>query len=534
MVIEIFNMKFSRPAFSFLSGILAICSVLGSTTAVRAQQDISPRHEFRGVWIATVDNIDWPSKKGLPSDSQKAEFIRLLDLHKANGMNAVIMQVRPAADAFYPSTYEPWSEWLTGTQGKPPFPYYDPLLFMIEESHKRGMEFHAWLNPYRAVFNTVTSSVAPAHITRTQPKWFLDYGNKRYFDPGNPQAQEFVTAIVGDIVKRYEVDAIHFDDYFYPYRIAGKEFPDTASYLKHGNGLSIDAWRRSNVDSIIVKLKTVIRKENPNCRFGISPFGVWRNKDMDLRGSDTKAGQTNYDDLYADILLWLEKGWIDYVVPQLYWEFEHPNAPYGPLLEWWSRNTFGKDCYIGLGYYKGGSNAIWRDRTLIPRQLNAIRQTPNISGAVYFSSKSFVKNPLGWNDSLRNNYYRFPALVPPTAGINGTKPPPPRIEGARIQDGRSIIFNVRSATAIQDVRQIALYACYEAKGDFSTARLIETRPFSENVPFSVACPTDGSSIRLYVTYVNSVNRESEPEGSAAAMLRYVKRESGEWILVASE
>src|SRR6476661_9082556 len=193
-----------------------------------------PRQEFRAAWVATVDNIDWPTKGNYNSESQKEEYIRILDMHKRNGMNAVIVQVRPATDAFYPSQYEPWSEWLTGTQGKPPIPYYDPLQFMITETHKRGMEFHAWLNPYRAEFNISGPPVAATHVTRLHPDWFLDYGDKKYFDPGNKDVQQFVTAVVTDVVSRYDVDAIHFDDYFYPYRIAGKEFGDSASFAKYG------------------------------------------------------------------------------------------------------------------------------------------------------------------------------------------------------------------------------------------------------------------------------------------------------------
>ncbi len=203
-----------------------------------------PKYEFRGVWIATVDNIDWPQNGQWDSDKQKADFIRLLDMHLQNGMNAIIMQVRPSADAFFPSPYEPWSQWLTGVQGKPPSPYYDPMQFMIEETHKRGMEFHAWLNPYRANFNINSASIAPNHITRTHPEWFLTYGDKKYFDPGNKEAQKFVVDVVEDIVKRYDVDAIHMDDYFYPYRIPGKEFPDNASYRNSGSSLNKDDWRR--------------------------------------------------------------------------------------------------------------------------------------------------------------------------------------------------------------------------------------------------------------------------------------------------
>jgi uncharacterized lipoprotein YddW (UPF0748 family) len=369
-----------------------------------------PKPEFRGVWVATVDNIDWPAKGDYNSDSQKVAFLRLLDMHHHNGMNALIVQVRPSADAFYPSPYEPWSEWLTGKQGLPPSPYYDPLAFMITETHKRGMEFHAWINPYRATFNINTSSISATHITRLHPEWFLTYGDKRYFDPGNREVQRYVAGVVRDIVSRYPVDGIHFDDYFYPYRIPGREFPDQEKYLQYGNGMNKDDWRRSNTDSIILLLSQVIKEENPKCQFGISPFGVWRNADMDsVNGSLTHAGQTNYDDLYADILLWLKKGWIDYVAPQLYWEFGNKAAPYEVLLDWWSKHSFGKNCYIGLGIYKANSNTAWKDKTQLPRQIELLRNTPNIQGMIFFSSRSFEKNPNGWSDSLRLNYFSTPA-----------------------------------------------------------------------------------------------------------------------------
>jgi uncharacterized lipoprotein YddW (UPF0748 family) len=371
-----------------------------------------PRAELRAVWVATVSNIDFPSKPTISSDVQKAEFIHLLDMHQQNGMNAVVVQIRPATDALYPSPLEPWSQWLTGVQGQPPVPYYDPLQFMIEETHKRNMELHAWMNPYRAVFNIGNSSIAATHITRIHPEWFLTYGDKKYFDPGNKDVQKHVTAVVKDVVSRYAVDAIHFDDYFYPYRINGKEFPDENSYRSYGAGLNKDDWRRSNTDSIIVMLSRVIKEQNKNCQFGISPFGVWRNASQDPDGSNTKAGQTNYDDLYADILLWLKKGWIDYVAPQLYWEIGHSLADYNTLIEWWSNHTYGKNCYIGLGIYRAGSNAAWKDKTQLPRQIQKLRETPNMHGMIFFSSKTFERNPNGWNDSLRLNYFREPAFLP--------------------------------------------------------------------------------------------------------------------------
>ena len=369
--------------------------------------------EFRGVWIATVDNIDWPTKGDYNSTSQKASFIKMLDMHQRNGINALVVQIRPCTDAFYPSPYEPWSQWLTGIQGQPPSPYYDPLAFMISETHKRGMVFHAWLNPYRAEFNLTNPSLSATHITKVHPEWFLVYGDKRYFDPGNKEAQQYVTQVVSDVVSRYDVDAIHFDDYFYPYRIPGKEFPDEATFRKYGAGLTKDDWRRSNTDSIISKLSATIKKENKKCQFGISPFGVWRNQDKDpIDGSRTIGAQTNYDDLYANILLWLKKGWIDYVAPQLYWEFGHRIAPYEVLLSWWSNHTYGKHCYVGMGIYRANSNPAWKELSQLPRQIVAMRNTPNMKGMIFFSSKTFERNPNGWSDSLRLNYFKVPVKVP--------------------------------------------------------------------------------------------------------------------------
>lgn len=369
--------------------------------------------EFRGVWVATVDNIDWPSKGNFDSDLQKTEFIKLLDMHQQNGMNAMIVQIRPCTDAFYPSQYEPWSAWLTGAQGQPPSPYYDPLQFMVEETHKRNMAFHAWINPYRAEFSPNDDAVSATHITRVHPEWFIEYAGKKYFDPGNPEAQSHVVDVVTDVVSRYAVDAIHFDDYFYPYPINGKKFGDDSTYKQYGKGMARDNWRRSNTDSIISRLYAAIKKQNSKCLFGISPFGVWRNADKDaVNGSKTNGSISNYDDLYADILLWLKNGWADYVAPQLYWEFSHKQAPFNTLLEWWGKHTYSKHCYIGLGIYKAGSNAAWRDKNLLPKQIEAIRNTPNIQGMAFFSSKSFENNPNGWSDSLKLNYFKEKAAVP--------------------------------------------------------------------------------------------------------------------------
>ncbi|HEX5655428.1 MAG TPA: family 10 glycosylhydrolase [Chitinophagaceae bacterium] len=473
-----------------------------------------PKYEFRGVWIATVDNIDWPARGVSNPEAQKADFIRQLDLHQRNGMNAVIVQVRPAADAFYPSQYEPWSQWLTGVQGRPPSPYYDPLQFMIREAHKRGMEFHAWLNPYRANFNIGSASIASHHITRTRPDWFLSYGDKKYFDPANKEAQQFVVNVVRDIVKRYDIDAIHMDDYFYPYRIAGREFPDAASYARSGSTLNKEDWRRSNVDSIIRKLGKAIKEEKKHVRFGISPFSVWRNKDKDPRGSDSQASQTNYDDLYADILLWLQKGWIDYVTPQLYLEIGHEKIAYEKMLAWWSQHSYGKHIYIGHGIYRVNErNAAWKNPAELPNQIKLLRRYPNVQGSIYFSSKSFNNNPNGWNDSLRNNYYKYPALLPPMRWIDNEKPWAPLVEKTLTRDS-VISFSVKPDP--RNLIPIKYYVVYKY------APQADTEPFGNQPKFisRFVMQPDGFtmtdtlasrdySYRYLITAVGKNNLESE-------------------------
>lgn len=478
-----------------------------------------PKYEFRAAWIATVDNIDWPSRGNYHSEGQKAEFIRLIDMLKGLGMNAVIVQIRPSTDAFYPSPYEPWSEWLTGKQGKQPYPYYDPLKFMIDEVHKRGMEFHAWCNPYRAEFQIGKSSVTPTHVTKVHPQWFLAYGGKRYFDPGNKDAQEHVVKVIRDIVKRYDVDALHFDDYFYPYRIAGKEFPDDKTFSKYANGLDRADWRRANVDSIIAKLSRAIKEEKATCRFGISPFGVWRNKSVDSLGSDTKAGQTNYDDLYADILLWLKDGYIDYVVPQLYWEHGHRAAPYEVLVDWWSKNTFGKQCYVGLGVYKGGSNTRWKDNTIIPLQIEDSRKYATIEGQVYFSTRSFLSNPNGWNDSLQQHYYKYPALLPPMHWIDSIQPLPPVINAISIDSNvvnQNIVVSITNVDKENHARKFALYTFSNLDSiDISTkAPSIIIPASNDSAVYAISIstllqPAIGKEIYIGITTVDTNNMESE-------------------------
>jgi uncharacterized lipoprotein YddW (UPF0748 family) len=474
--------------------------------SIKAISQKSPQYEFRAVWIATVENIDWPSKRNLSADQQKAEFLKILDMHQRNGMNAIIMQIRPVSDAFYPSQYEPWSEYLNGKQGLPPTPYYDPLQFMIEETHKRGMEFHAWINPYRAVFNVTRSSVSPSHVTRLFPQWFLTYGSTKYFDPGLPQARVHVNRVIRDLVERYDLDAIHFDDYFYPYKIPGKEFPDGNSYAKYGNGMSLEDWRRSNVDTIIKMLGQTIKSVNPRVKFGISPFGVWRNQDKDPRGSATKAGVTNYDGLYADILLWLEKGWIDYVAPQLYWEIGFKVAEFNVLVNWWANNSFGKQLYIGQGIYRSGEpkSPAWKNPKELPNQIKILRATANVSGSIYFSSNTFSHNPNGWNDSLRNNYYKYPALIPPMKWIDSVPPIKPLVEN--ISDIRLRLF-YRGA---EPIKGFAVYTVpMSIMGSRNDATLVKVLVADKTLDVDLTDIPAKANDKIYISAVDRNNNVSD-------------------------
>ena len=377
---------------------------------------VTPKREFRGVWVATVTNIDFPSSANLDSESQRKEWTNMLDKLKAMGMNAVVAQIRPAGDAFYPSDYAPWSKYLTGKQGQAPVPFYDPLEFMIAESHKRGMEFHAWLNPYRATMDLKTQNLSSKHILKQHPDWFIEYGGRYYFNPGLKEVRSHINDIVQEIVEKYNIDAIHFDDYFYPYKSKGKEFPDDATFQEFGKEFEDKGdWRRHNVDLLIEELSTTIRLTKPWVRFGISPFGVWRNKSQDAeRGSNSRASIASYDDLHADVLKWMEEGWIDYIVPQLYWYIGLPVADYDILIDWWNDNTYDKHLYIGHAAYKvgdGGRQKEWQNPKEMANQIRLNRVTPNAKGSIYFSARSFKPNKLGLVDTI-TYHYRYPALIP--------------------------------------------------------------------------------------------------------------------------
>jgi uncharacterized lipoprotein YddW (UPF0748 family) len=445
--------------------IIVTAGALTVATLAVAQLPLPPKHELRAVWIATVDNIDFPSRKAMPADSQRLEFQAILDAHQRIGMNAVVVQIRPAADAFYQSDKEPWSEWLTGTQGNPPDPYYDPLVFMIDEAHRRNLEFHAWINPYRAVFDVDSSSIAPDHITRRKPEWFFQYGKKKYFNPGLPEVRDYITDVIADIAKRYDIDAVHFDDYFYPYLIANQPLnADSATFQAHSNGFrSIGDWRRHNIDLLIQAVQKKLAELKPYVKFGISPFAVWRNQRDDKDGSATDAGQPTYDYLYADVRKWLREGWIDYVAPQLYFPISFARVRYDVMLDWWSKNSYGRHLYIGQGAYRLGRDSVWKIPSEMPNQLRLNRANKKTNGSIYFSSKSLLKNPLGISDSLKKDFYKFPALVPPMRWKDHVPPNTPANISVTADKENGTIISWDKPSAAADGDTATYFAVYRFK-----------------------------------------------------------------------
>ncbi len=387
---------------------------------------ITQKREFRGVWMHVIGEVQY---RNMSTEKMKQYLINALDELQSMNINAVIFQVRPTADAFYYSDFEPWSKYLSGKQGVSPSPYIDPMYFMIEECHKRNMEFHAWLNPYRVTLKG-DDVLHESHIYYRYPERFVKYGSQIFFDPGLPENRNYICRIVKDIVMRYDVDAIHMDDYFYPYPIAGQKFDDDVSFNLYAKtqGFSSsqrDDWRRNNVNILIKQIKETIIVSKPWVRFGISPFGIYRNKKdtPDNSGSDTK-GLQNYSDLYADVKLWVEKGWIDYNVPQIYWEIGHKAADYETLIKWWSRNNYGAHLYIGQDVVRtmNTQDLYYSNRNQLTRKMQLERNLPAIYGNCFWPGYELLKNKGGIVDSLQNNYQRYPALIPAYSHMHDKRP----------------------------------------------------------------------------------------------------------------
>ena len=369
------------------------------------QQSPYPKREFRGAWIQAVNG----QFRGIPTEKLKQTLIDQLNSLQGAGINAIIFQVRPEADALYASQLEPWSRFLTGVQGQAPSPYWDPMQFMIDECHKRGMEFHAWINPYR-----LKSELSANHLYNIHPEWFVTYNNQLFFDPALPESRRHICMVVADIVSRYDVDAIHMDDYFYPYPAKGMDFPDDASFARYGGGFTNRAdWRRSNVNILIQKIHETIRGLKPWVKFGISPFGIYRNEKNDPLGSKTN-GLQNYDDLYADVLLWARNGWVDYNIPQIYWQIGHPAADYETLVKWWAKNTENRPLFIGQSVMNTIQNADPKNPSMnqLPRKMALERAYQTIGGSCQWPASAVVENAGKYRDALVQEYHKYPALVP--------------------------------------------------------------------------------------------------------------------------
>ncbi|WP_424531479.1 glycoside hydrolase family 10 protein [Sphaerisporangium viridialbum] len=417
-----------------------------------------PKRQLRGVWIATVHNVDWPSKTGLDPARQQAEYVRILDDAVRRNFNAVFVQVRPASDAIYRSPYEPWSQWLTGTAGEDPG--WEPLPFLIAEAHKRGLEFHAWFNPYRAADKDDLTKLPAGHPARQHPEWVVKHEGKLYYNPGLPEVRAHTVKVITDVVQRYDVDGVHFDDYFYPYPGRGTKFADADAFTKYGKGKSLAGWRRDNVDKLVAQVGKAVHAAKPYVKFGISPFGIWRNKSDDPSGSDTK-GLSAYDAIYSDARTWIKAGSVDYIMPQLYWPRGFAAADYAKLVPWWANEVKGTGVhlYIGQALYRVGNKdvAAWTKAGELPAHLTLNRKYPEVQGDVYFSAAQVGKNPLGVLDKIVQDHYPRPALLPLMKERGGAAPAAPA--GLR-NSGGTLVWK-----ASPGARSYAVYRVAGAKAD---------------------------------------------------------------------
>ncbi|MET7512454.1 family 10 glycosylhydrolase [Streptomyces sp. NPDC005480] len=398
----------SRRGFA-VAAAAALTGLAAGDAAAAGSGHAPVAADMRGMWLATVANRDWPSKPGLSAAQQRAELIAHLDTAVGRHLNAVVFQVRPTADALWPSPYEPWSGVLTGVQGEDPG--WDPLGTAVEEAHRRGLELHAWFNPYRIANHTDLSRLVPTHPARLHPDWVVPYGGKLYYNPGLPEVRAFVQDAMLDAVRRYDIDAVHWDDYFYPYPVAGQVFDDDAAYAAHGGSFPDRAsWRRDNTDRLVREMAASVKRIRPRAQFGISPFGVWRNAATDPLGSDTRAGVQTYDDLHADTRKWVREHWIDYICPQLYWNIGFAAADYAKLVPWWSdvaRGT-GVRLYAGEALYKAGDPAqpaAWQDPAELSRHLTFAERYPQVSGHVFFSAMEVRADRIGAMARVVEDHY---------------------------------------------------------------------------------------------------------------------------------
>ena len=420
---------------SILAVFLVASSGLAETTNSSSVSLPNIDREFRGVWVASVANIDWPSAPGLPVEKQKEELQHILNRAKHMNLNAVILQVRPACDALYHSKLEPWSEYITGKMGQAPEPSYDPLKFAIKEAHERGLELHAWINPYRAKHSSSKSEISPDHVSKKHPELVLTYGKHLWLDPGKKEVQEYSLKVMMDIVNRYDIDGLHMDDYFYPYKEkneAGEiiEFPDDESFMQYvadGGLLSRDDWRRENVNEFIEKCYKAVKSSKPLVKFGISPFGIWQ-----PGFPEQITGFNAFNEIYCDSRKWLTNGWCDYISPQLYWKIEATNQSYPVLLKWWTEQN-DKGRHIWPGNFTSRVPDQWNADEIV-NQVKVTREETGASGNIHFSMKPLLSNKGDITDRLSKVYER-PALVPASPWLDENVPAKPSLSVKRDKGG---------------------------------------------------------------------------------------------------
>jgi uncharacterized lipoprotein YddW (UPF0748 family) len=490
----------------------------GSPTAT-ASPPAAPR-EFRAAWVSTVANIDWPSRSNLPVAQQQAEAIAILDRAKSLNLNAIVLQVRPSADAIYSSKLEPWSEYLNGRQGKAPQPWYDPLKFWVSQAHARGLELHAWFNPYRARHSTAKSAPSRDHIANTNPAAVKQYGKSLWMDPGEASASQQTRDVILDVVRRYDIDGVHIDDYFYPYPIpasaakggeaealeagaaprAELDFPDQPSWQRYQQGggkLARADWRRQNVNQLIEALYQGIHKEKSWVRFGISPFGIGR---PGLRPAGI-VGFSQYDKLYADAELWLEKGWLDYLAPQLYWPIAQAPQAFDVLLDYWlGQNRRGRHVWPGLFTSRIDNSAKSFSAEEIVKQIGVTRSRAGVQGHVHFSIAALMQNRKGISDRLKATPYAFAALVPASPWLGSDLPPAPVVS---VRRAPALLTVKLGAGAGKPLAHYAIWARYGGQWRFAVA----PASFSE-----WPLPDDakaGAASAIIVSAVDRLGNESE-------------------------
>jgi uncharacterized lipoprotein YddW (UPF0748 family) len=483
-----------------------------------AQVKPDPKREFRGVWIATVTNIDWPKSARSTSDKQIKELTDLIEAHYQQGINAIMFQIRPAADALYAKSREPWSQWLTGKQGKAPDPFYDPLQLAVTEAHKRGIELHAWFNPYRAGFYANDMNISPSHITKQKPEWFFTYGGRKLFNPGIPEVREYIIKVVLDVVDNYDIDGVHMDDYFYPYPIAGQKINDSQTFKDYNptNIVNLDDWRRNNVDLLIKSLTDSVHKHKPYMKFGISPFGIWKNKRQDPElGSETSGGSSFYEQ-YADSRKWVKEHWVDYINPQIYWNFGYRPAAFEKLVDWWSNNTYDRHLYIGQAAYRINEirNPGFKLSSQVPDQIKYLRKNPRVQGSVFFSSASLMANPLGFTDSLKNTYYRYMALPPAMLWLDSIAPNAPKITSVKIESQKAVTLNWQTPPLAKDKQPVYGYVVYRfdqgEKVNVDRPENIIYIQYSTDTVYEDDNVENGKTYQYVITAIDRLKNESYP------------------------